>query len=71
MPSGRIKFFDAKKGYGFIAPDDGGPDLFVHVSVVIAAGIWNLEVGHAIKYDVLVARNGKVSAVNLRGISRG
>lgn len=65
MPLGKVVFFDARKGYGFIAPDDGGADCFVHVSAAIASGIWDLATGQAIGYDVLVARNGKISAINL------
>lgn len=65
MPQGKVVFFNARKGYGFITPVDGGADCFVHLSAVIASGIWNLEAGQAIGYDLLVARNGKVSAVNL------
>jgi CspA family cold shock protein len=65
MSLGKVVFFDAQKGYGFIAPDDGGADCFFHVSAAIASGIWDLATGQAIGYDLLVARNGKISAINL------
>ncbi|MFK4872212.1 cold-shock protein [Novosphingobium sp. ZW T3_23] len=65
MPLGKVVFFNARKGYGFIAAENGGADCFVHIAAVISSGIWNLEAGQAIGYDLLVARNGKVSAVNL------
>jgi len=65
MPKGRVASFNAKKGFGFITPDDGGPDCFVHLSAVAASGIAGLMVGQRVTYDVLVARNGRVSAINL------
>ena len=65
MPKGRVATFNAQKGYGFITPDDGGADCFVHMSAVETSGLTRLTTGQRISYDVLVARNGKVSAVNL------
>lgn len=65
MPKGRVATFNARKGYGFITPDDGGADCFVHLSVVTESGLASLTVGQRVSYEVLVARNGKVSAVNL------
>lgn len=66
MPVGTIKFFNADKGYGFITNDDGGSDMFVHISAVERAGMATLNKDQRISYDVEVGRNGKSSAVNLR-----
>ena len=65
MPSGKVKWFNATKGYGFIQPDDGGKDVFVHISAVEKAGFSSLVEGAKITYDV-VANRGKESAENLR-----
>lgn len=65
MPKGRVTTFNARNGYGFITPDEGGADCFVHLSAVEASGLTVLTVGQRVSYEVLVARNGKVSAVNL------
>lgn len=65
MPNGTVIFFSAAKGYGFIAPDDGGQDYFVHVTTVHAARLPDLAKGQRVAFEVLVARNGKQSAVNL------
>ncbi|MBA4748053.1 MAG: cold-shock protein [Sphingopyxis sp.] len=65
MPTGTVKFFSADKGYGFIAPEDGGADSFVHITAVQAAGMHSLEKDQRITYDVEVGKNGKASAVNL------
>lgn len=65
MPVGTVKFFNTDKGYGFIHPDDGGQDSFVHISTVQAAG-WNtLNKDQRLSYDIETGRNGKASAVNL------
>jgi len=64
MPKGTVKWFDAKKGYGFIAPEGGGKDAFVHISAVQAAGI-NIAEGSKVEYDA-IEKNGKVSAENLK-----
>jgi cold shock protein len=66
MPVGTIKFFNADKGYGFITNDDGGSDMFVHISAVERAGMATLNKDQRVGYDVEVGRNGKSSAVNLR-----
>jgi len=66
MPTGTVKFFNADKGYGFISPEDGGQDSFVHISAVQTAGMRTLEKDQRIDYEVEVGRNGKASAVNLR-----
>ncbi|MGB3166366.1 MAG: cold-shock protein [Alteraurantiacibacter sp.] len=63
--SGTVKFFNADKGYGFIQPDDGSADSFVHISAVQAAGMQTLDKEQRLNYDVEQGRNGKESAVNL------
>lgn len=65
MPTGTVKFFSADKGYGFIAPEDGGADSFVHITAVQAAGMHSLEKDQRITYEVEIGKNGKASAVNL------
>ena len=62
---GSVKFFNADKGYGFIQPDDGSADSFVHISAVQAAGMQTLDKEQRLNYDVEMGRNGKESAVNL------
>ena len=62
---GTVKFFNTDKGYGFIQPDDGSPDSFVHISAVQAAGMDTLNNNQRVNYDVEMGRNGKESAVNL------
>jgi len=65
MPVGTVKFFNSDKGYGFIQPDGGGADSFVHISAVQAAGMQSLEKDQRLNYEVETGRNGKSSAVNL------
>jgi CspA family cold shock protein len=67
MPIGTVKFFNTDKGYGFIAPDDGSPDSFVHITAVHAAGMDTLNKDQRLNYEVEVGKNGKASAVNLSG----
>jgi CspA family cold shock protein len=66
MAMGKVKWFNATKGYGFIAPDEGGDDVFVHISAVEKAGFTGLAEGAQISYELLTRRNGKASAENLR-----
>ncbi len=66
MPSGTVKWFNGTKGFGFIQPDDGGKDVFVHVSAVEKAGMRGLNEGQKVQYDIVASR-GKESAENLRG----
>ena len=66
MPTGTVKFFNADKGYGFIAPEDGGDDSFVHITAVQAAGMQTLEKEQRLSYDVETGNNGKEAAVNLQ-----
>lgn len=64
--SGTVKFFSAKKGYGFIRPDDGGADIFVHVSAVTHSGLSNLSEGDHVRFDVEPDLTGKgPKAINL------
>lgn len=63
--TGTVKFFNADKGYGFIQPDDGSPDSFVHISAVQAAGMNTLDKEQRVSFDVETGRNGKESAINL------
>ncbi|NOG71247.1 cold-shock protein [Roseicella sp. DB1501] len=66
MSNGTIKWFNATKGYGFIQPEDGSNDVFVHISDVQRAGISTLNEGDKITYDVQRGQQGKMSACNLR-----
>ena len=66
MPIGTVKFFNTDKGYGFIQPEDGGTDSFVHITAVQAAGMQTLNKDQRLSYDVETGRNGKESAVNLQ-----
>jgi CspA family cold shock protein len=66
MPIGTVKFFNADKGYGFIAPDGGGNDAFVHISAVQASGMQTLDKEQRVSYELEQDRRGKTSAVNLQ-----
>ena len=68
MPNGTVKFFNTTKGYGFIQPDDGGKDAFVHISAVENAGMSSLHEGQKLSYEVEKGRDGKASAVNLQAL---
>ena len=65
MPTGTVKWFKSTKGYGFIQPQGGGKDVFVHISAVERAGLGSLNEGQSIQYDV-VSNRGKESAENLK-----
>jgi cold shock protein len=65
MAQGKVKFFNSQKGFGFIQPNDGGPDVFVHISAVERAGMRNLNDGQELTYDV-VSERGKLAASNLQ-----
>lgn len=65
MASGTVKWFNAQKGFGFIQPDNGGKDVFVHISAVERAGLQGLQEGQKISYDVVNER-GKDAAANLK-----
>ena len=66
MAAGTVKWFNATKGYGFIQPDDGSKDVFVHISAVERAGLQGLSDGQQIEYERAPGRDGKSSAENLR-----
>ncbi len=65
MPSGTVKWFNATKGFGFIQPEDGGKDVFVHISAVERAGMGGLNEGQHVAYELQEER-GKTAAVNLK-----
>jgi CspA family cold shock protein len=65
MPIGTVKFFNADKGFGFIKPDDGGNDSFVHISAVERAGMVTLQQDQRLSYEIETDRRGKQAAVNL------
>lgn len=65
MPKGTVKWFNPTKGYGFIAPDTGGKDIFVHISAVQKAGLRSLNEGQKIGFEVEQQQNGRAAAVNL------
>jgi CspA family cold shock protein len=69
MSQGTVKWFNSQKGFGFIQPDDGGRDVFVHISAVERAGMSNLREGQKISYEVIADRKtGKSSADRLRAV---
>jgi cold shock protein len=67
MSSGTVKWFNAQKGFGFIAPDDGGTDAFVHISAMERAGISDLQEGQKVEYELVADRkSGKMTADRLQ-----
>ncbi|MEA3033855.1 MAG: cold shock protein [Sphingomonadales bacterium] len=66
MITGTVKFFNADKGYGFIQPETGGGDAFVHITAVQAAGLQTLDRDQKVSYELETDRRGKTSAVNLQ-----
>jgi CspA family cold shock protein len=69
MTQGTVKWFNSQKGFGFIQPDDGGKDVFVHISAVERAGMSNLNEGQKISYELVAdRRSGKSSADNLQAV---
>ena len=66
MITGTVKFFNADKGYGFIAPEGGGGDAFVHISAVERAGLRTLDKDQRVTYELETDRRGKTSAVNIQ-----
>lgn len=66
MPAGKVKWFNPTKGFGFIQPDDGGPDVFVHISAVERCGLRTLDADQAVEFDLATNRQGKLTADNLK-----
>ncbi len=65
MTTGTVKFFNATRGFGFIEPEDGSKDAFVHISAVESAGLTSLKEGQKVSYELQPGQNGKSSAENL------
>ena len=68
MATGTVKFFNTQKGYGFIQPDDGSKDVFVHISAVERAGLGTLAEGQKVQFDLARGKDGKTSADNLKSV---
>jgi len=68
MPTGTVKFFNQTKGYGFISPDAGGKDVFVHISAVERAGLAGLSENQKVSYELAQGRDGKTSADDLKAL---
>lgn len=66
MPTGTVKWFNARKGYGFITPEEGGDDVFVHISAVEKSGLPGLNEGQKISYELNQDKKGRTSAANLK-----
>ena len=68
MPTGTVKWFNTTKGYGFIAPDDGGKDIFVHISAVERAGMTGLADNQKVSFELVEGRDGRQSAGELQAL---
>ena len=68
MTTGTVKFFNATKGFGFIQPDDGSKDVFVHISAVERAGLSTLKENQKISFEIERGKNGKIAATNLKPV---
>ena len=66
MATGTVKWFDPAKGFGFIQPDDGSRDAFIHISALERAGLRSLREGQKVQYELVPGRNGKSAAENIR-----
>jgi len=68
MATGTVKWFNAQKGFGFIQPDDGGKDVFLHISAVERSGMNHPNEGQKVSYDIEADRKGRSSAANLKAV---
>mgnify|MGYP001812765769 FL=1 len=68
MPTGTVKWFNTTKGYGFIAPDDGGKDIFVHISAVERAGLTGLADNQKVEFEMIEGRDGRQSAGEIKAV---
>ena len=68
MPNGTVKWFNTKKGFGFIEPEDGGKDVFVHISAVEASGLESLEDNQKVTYELQEGRDGRQMAGDLKAV---
>ena len=68
MPNGTVKWFNSKKGFGFIEPEDGGKDVFVHISAVEASGLAGLEDNQKVTYELQEGRDGRQMAGDLKAV---
>jgi CspA family cold shock protein len=68
MPTGTVKFFNTTKGFGFIRPDDGSKDVFVHISAVERSGLGTLTENQKVSFEIREGKDGKSSAVNLKAV---
>ena len=68
MPNGTVKWFNTKKGFGFIEPEDGGKDVFVHISAVEASGLAGLEDNQKVTYELEEGRDGRQMAAGLKAV---
>ena len=68
MPTGTVKWFNTTKGYGFIAPDDGGKDVFVHISAVERAGMTGLADNQKVGFEMIEGRDGRMMAGDLKAL---
>ncbi len=68
MPTGTVKWFNTTKGYGFIAPDDGGKDIFVHITAVEKAGLTGLADDQKVEFEMIEGRDGRQSAGELKAL---
>ncbi|MEO9819978.1 MAG: cold-shock protein [Paracoccaceae bacterium] len=69
MPLGTVKWFNTTKGYGFIAPDEGGKDVFVHISAVEGAGMTGLTDDQKVEFELIEGRDGRVMAGEIKAVS--
>lgn len=68
MPNGTVKWFNVTKGYGFIEPDEGGNDVFVHITAVQRSGMEGLRDGQKVSYDLEEGRNGRMAAADIKAL---